>query len=64
MWLFILVVWLFILVVFKGFFARFIGICCGALMKGIFLASLGFPLQLCCKKCSRTLTRIVVLAYA
>ena len=29
-------------------------------MKGIFLASLGFPLQLCCIKCSPTLTGIGV----
>ena len=32
-------------------------------VDGIFLASLGFPLQLCCIKCSPTLTRILVLAY-
>ena len=32
-------------------------------MKGIFIASLGFPLQLCCIKCSPTLTGILVLVY-
>ena len=31
-------------------------------MKGIFLASLGFQFQLCCVKCSPTLTGILVLA--
>ena len=31
-------------------------------MKGIFLPSLGFPLQLCCVKCSPALTAILVLA--
>ena len=30
-------------------------------MKGIFLASLGFPLQLCCIKCSPTLTGMFVV---
>ena len=30
--------------------------------NGIFVASLGFPLQLCCVKCSPTLTGILVLA--
>ena len=30
------------------------------MMKGIFLASLGFPLQLCSVKCSPTLTGIFV----
>ena len=33
----------------------------GLKMKGVFLASLGFPLQLCCVKCSPMLTGILVL---
>ena len=31
--------------------------------EGIFLASLEFPLQLCCIKCSPALTGLLVLAY-
>ena len=31
-------------------------------MTGIFLASVGFPLQLCCVKCSPTPAGILVLA--
>ena len=35
---------------------------CIGVMKGIFLASLGLPLQLCCIKRSPTVTGMLVLA--